>query len=103
MRRGGGASWKEAMLLARGVKACFAFIKRLGYTPYPPGKMRLDASPAWVVAAMLWFLSRIPSFRELLSTGEAAAVRANESPLIADRMRAMKPQVPAVGERRPPG
>ncbi len=69
-RRGGGASWGEAMALARGMHECFALIKGLGYRVYPRGKVRLGGCPAWVVAAMLWSLSRIRSFRELLATGK---------------------------------
>ena len=100
-RRGGGASWGEAMVLARGLHECFALIKGLGYPVYPRGKARLDGCPAWVVAAMLWLLSRVQSFRELLATGEnecralvdvmtAAAPRSNP-PVQVARIQAMKP------------
>ena len=68
MRRGGGASWKEAMVIARGAQASFTLIQRLGYRIYPSGKAFLHASPAWVLAGILWSMSRIPSFRELLAT-----------------------------------
>jgi 2-dehydropantoate 2-reductase len=70
-RRGGGASWGEAVVLAKGVRACFALIKALGHKVYPPSKSRLDRSPVWVIAAMIWFMSRIRSFRQLLASGEA--------------------------------
>ncbi len=69
VRRGGGASWSEAMVIARGVKESFTLVRRLGYRLYPAGKARLDASPAFVTGGMLWFVSRIPSFRNLLATG----------------------------------
>ncbi len=69
MRRDGGASWSEALVIAHGVKESFTLIRQLGYRLYPSGKARLDASPAWVTASMLWFMSRIPSFRQLLATG----------------------------------
>ena len=69
-RRVGGASWGEAMVLARGMHECFALIKGLGYRVYPRGKARLNGCPAWAVAAMLWTLSRVRSFRELLATGK---------------------------------
>ena len=68
-RRGGGASWGEALVLARGVQASFALIRLLGYDIYPQAKKRIDRSPIWAVAMMLWFMSRIRSFRELLATG----------------------------------
>jgi 2-dehydropantoate 2-reductase len=70
-RRGGGASWGEALVLARGVHASFALIKARGYAVYPQAKARIDRSPAWVMAAMLWGMSRIRSFRQLLASGEA--------------------------------
>ncbi len=69
VRRGGGASWSQSMVLARGVQESFTLIQRLGYRLYPSGKSLLNASPAWTVAGMLWTMSRIPSFRELLATG----------------------------------
>lgn len=69
VRRNGGASWSEAMVIARGVKESFTLIRRLGYRLYPANKVRLDASPAFATASILWFMSRIPSFRNLLATG----------------------------------
>ena len=69
MRRGGGASWGEAMMLASGVRESFGLIERLGFRLYPAGKAWLNAAPAWLVAGMLWSMSRIRSFRELLATG----------------------------------
>jgi 2-dehydropantoate 2-reductase len=36
---------------------------------YPASKARLAAAPVWVAAAMLWSVSRIKSFRELLAGG----------------------------------
>ncbi len=69
VRRGGGAPWNEAMVIARGLKESFTLVRRLGYRLYPSGKARLDASPAFVTASMLWFMSRVPSFRKLLATG----------------------------------
>ena len=69
VRRGGGASWGEALTIARGMREGFTLIQRLGYRLYPSGKARLHAAPAPVAASMLWFMSRISSFRELLATG----------------------------------
>ncbi len=37
MRRGGGASWGESMVLARGMQESFRLIQRLGYQLYPLG------------------------------------------------------------------
>ncbi len=100
-RRGGGASWGEALVLARGIRASFMLLKTLGYPVYPRGKRLIDTCPARGVAAMLWSLSRIRSFRELLATGEAecralvdamvaAAPPAAQAALVPD-IQAMKP------------
>jgi len=101
VRRGGGASWGEALVLARGMQESFTLIQRLGYRLYPSGKSRLNASPAWVVAVMLWVMSRIPSFRELLATGMGeccalvdvlvASARRVNPPVSVARIQAMKP------------
>ena len=101
-RRGGGASWGEAVVLARGVHAGFALIKSLGYAVYPQAKKRIDDSPIWVMAAMLWFMSRIRSFRELLATGGAecralvdtmvSAAPLASSPVRVSAIEAMKPR-----------
>ncbi len=69
-RRGKGAPWSDALRLSRGVHASFALIKSLGYPIYPSAKRRIDTSPAWVMAAVLWSLSRVRSFRSLLASGE---------------------------------
>jgi 2-dehydropantoate 2-reductase len=100
VRRGAGASWNEAMLVARGLRECFVLIRRLGYRVYPSGKARLAASPVSVVAAMLWCLSRVRSFRELLATGidecnalvdNLVALATLAEPLVSVRkIRAMK-------------
>lgn len=100
-RRGGGASWGEARAVARGLRESFTLIQRLGYELYPAGKVRLHASPSWLVAAMLWSMSRIPSFRKLLATGVneckalvealAAAAPQAEPPVSVARIQQMKP------------
>jgi 2-dehydropantoate 2-reductase len=101
VRRGGGASWGEAMVLARGVHECFALIRGLGFQVYPRGKAVLNLCPVPSVAALLWFMSRIKSFRELLATGAnecralvevmvEAAPRA-DPPINAARIQAMTP------------
>ena len=100
-RRGGGASWAEAVVLARGVQACFSLIKGLGYPIYPGAKKLIGRSPMPVLAAALWSMSRIASFREVLATGKdeceilvdavvAAAPRA-QPPADVARIRAMRP------------
>ena len=67
VRREGGASWAEAVTIARGMQESFTLIQRLGYRLYPSGKSLLHASPVWLPASILWFISRIRSFRELLA------------------------------------
>ena len=100
-RRGGGASWREAMVIARGAQESFTLIQRLGYRIYPSGKAFLHASPTWVLASILWSMSRIPSFRELLATGLnecralvdalVASASRNDQSISVDTIAAMKP------------
>lgn len=68
--RGGGASWPEAKLVARGVKESFALIKGLGYQVYPKSKARVAGLPTFVLTFMLWMFSRVKSMRELLASGK---------------------------------
>ena len=70
-RRGGGASWAEASTVARGIHAGYQLIRALGYRVYPSAHRSIEISPTWVLAAMLWSMSRVSSFRELLATGKA--------------------------------
>jgi 2-dehydropantoate 2-reductase len=101
MRRGGGASWEEALVVARGMRESYALIRGLGYSVYPAGKSWLTVSPCWLPAAMLWLLSRVRAFRELLAGGigecralidvmSGAAGQSNQTIIVA-RIRAMKP------------
>lgn len=69
MRRNKGASWRQAMLMARGVHECFSLIQGLGYRLYPSSKKWLAACPAGVLASVLWLLSKNVRFRELLAGG----------------------------------
>ena len=100
-RRRGGASWGEALVLARGVRASFRLLRALGYDIYPGTKKLIAGCPTTIVAATLWFMSRIRSFRELLATGKAeccalvdvmvtAAPSANPAVIVSD-IQAMKP------------
>ena len=101
VRRGGGASWGEARIIARALRESFALIQGLGYRLYPSGKSRLKASPVWLLAAMLWSISRVASFRDLLATGigecrglievMAAAAPAANPPVNIAVIEAMKP------------
>ena len=94
VRNGGGASWSQSMTLARGLKESFTLIQRLGYRLYPSGKVALGASPAWMVAGMLWAISRIPSFRDLLATG-VGECRALVDVLVAHASQAAPPKAVA--------
>ncbi len=100
-RRGGGASWGESMVLARGVHASFTLIKGLGYDIYPSAKKMIDGSPIPVLAATLWSMSKMAAFREVLATGKAecqvlvdvlvAAVPLSKRPVDVARIKALKP------------
>ena len=101
--RGGGATWREAVTVARGLRSGFAIIKALGYSLYPQSKSALASCPTPVLACMLWLASRVPSFRRLLSQGLlecraladaiAAAGNAAKPPMaaLAASVLAMKP------------
>ena len=99
MRRGGGASWAEAIRLARGVHAGFALISGLGHPLYPRAKSWLNNSPCWMIASMLWSMSRITSFRELLASGvnecrslvDVMVAAASEQHAVKAAIQAMKP------------
>jgi 2-dehydropantoate 2-reductase len=102
-QRGGGASWSESMVVAHGVHGAFAVIKGLGYRLYPSAKSILNSFPAFLLASMLWLISRNTTFRELLATGAnecralvdvmvAASVEAKSiDPKAATAILAMKP------------
>ena len=101
LRRGGGASWAEALVLGRGVQACFRLIEAQGEPVYPRAKRLLQRSSAVGVAAVLWSMSRIRSFRELLATGKVecsalldvmVASAQAEAPETAATIEAMRPQ-----------
>lgn len=91
-RRGSGASWTEAVAVARGVRGGFAIIKGLRFPLYPPAKAALNASPTVLVASMLWLVSRVASFRDLLATGlnECRAL----VDVLATAARDVKPPLP---------
>ena len=80
MRRGGGASWAESLVIAHGLRESLTMVQRMGYRLYPNGKALLHRSPAWLAASLLWSMSRIRSFRELLATG------ANECRALVDEI-----------------
>ena len=100
-RRGGGASWQEATVLARGVHTGFDLIKGLGYPIYPNSTKLIHGSPISVLAATLWSMSRVIGFREVLATGKAecqvlvdvlvAAAPLSDRRIDVSRIQAMKP------------
>jgi 2-dehydropantoate 2-reductase len=101
VKRGGGASWRQSLILARGVHASFKLIKALGYDLYPRTKRRIAGSPTAAIAAILWFVSRIRSFRELLATGKAEACALTDD-MVAAAQRAQRPvDVPAIQAMKP--
>ena len=101
MSRGGGASWGEAAILAKGVKECFALIRQQGHELYPATKARLNKAPIWMIAVILWFMSRIKSFRELLAGG-ANEARALVDVVVADARHAqLAVNVAAIEAMRP--
>ncbi|WDL98558.1 ketopantoate reductase family protein [Alicyclobacillus sp. ALC3] len=92
-RRGGGATWVEAMNGARGMHAGFTIVKRLKSRLYPRSKSVMASLPVFLIALLLWFVSRIAPMRELMATG------LNECRALADKMAVasdkMKPTLPS--------
>lgn len=80
-RRGGGATWAEAMIGARGMNAGFTIVKGLKHRLYPRSKSVLASLPIFVIAFILWFFSRITFMRELM-----AATGLNECRALSDKM-----------------
>jgi 2-dehydropantoate 2-reductase len=89
-RRGGGATWAEAKAVARGLHGGFAIVKGLGYRLYPSKKSMMYSVPNFLIAFLLWVLSRIPAMRENLATG------LNECRALIDTM------VAAAAKTKPP-
>jgi 2-dehydropantoate 2-reductase len=87
----------------------FTLIQQLGYRIYPSMKALMHAVPASLVAVLLWSLSRIRSFRELLATGvnecralvDVLAANAPEvlEPVAVRKILAMKPVLETVDRR----
>ena len=102
-RRGSGASWSEAATTARGVRAGYAIIRALGHAIYPKSKVTLAGLPTPALAAMLWAVSRVRSFRDLLATGvgecralaDTLADAAAGKPELSDAARAVLAMKPA--------
>ena len=63
-----------------GMHAVFAIMKGLKDRLYPRSKSVMASLPTFLIALMLWLVSRIASMRELMATG------LNECRLLADKM-----------------
>ena len=90
VRRGGGARrgrrrspWRAVFTQASGL------LKSLDNPFTPRGKALIDRVPASMLAAVLWSMSRIRTFRELLATGQA------ECEALVDAMIATAPHAGA--------
>ncbi len=101
MRRGGGASWRQAFVLARGVHAAFRLIEALGYPLHPGLKRIIRRSPAAALGAMLWAMSRVRSFRELLATGSAECDALVDAMLAAASRTGLSAPVAAIAATKP--
>ena len=107
VRRGGGATWQAATARARGLHAGFALVCALDRRPlYPGAKVWLQRSPIWLVAALLWSLTRITAFRELLALGANecralidALVKAAPSDFPADTLALLAAMRPSEDDR----
>ncbi|SGY14320.1 BQ5605_C010g06139 [Microbotryum silenes-dioicae] len=67
---GSGATWAQAKLVAKGTRASFRLVEIVHGRPiYPSGKKWFSFAPVWCMTGVLWGMSKIPSFRELLAMG----------------------------------
>ncbi len=101
VRHGTGASWREALVLARGIHASFRLIEALGGSIYPTSKKRIDRLPDPIIAGLLWFLSRVPSFRDLLATGEVECAALVDAMLAAAPLAGTSAQTSALAAMKP--
>lgn len=85
-QRGKGASWREARTVASGLRAGFNIITGLGYRLHP-SKTRLSQTPVAFLSVMLWSVSRVASFRNLLATGVQECVDLIETVVTAARSK----------------
>ena len=102
VKRGRGASWQQSLTLARGVHAGFELIKGLGHPIYPRGKRLIDRSPASMFAGVLWSMSRVRFFRELLATGKAECVALIHTMEAAAARSATSVKLSAINAMTPP-
>ena len=92
------------MVVACGLRRGFAIIKGLGYRLHPSAKSLLNASPIVLLAFILWFVSRIASFRALLATGvnECRVLIDMVVAAVADAQPALPAAMEAVIAMKPP-
>ena len=92
----GGASWADAMMVARGMHQGLWLTQQLGYPLYGRRKGTFYYSPTAVPAAVLWALTRMTETRGQLAEGEAEC-RAMCDAMIAQAAAAQPPiPVPAL-------
>jgi 2-dehydropantoate 2-reductase len=96
-----GATFSEAGVGARGLKAAFGIIKALGETPYPRNKAQMSGMPTPILAFILRFVSR-SHYRE--TVGNSAEETRGLIALLtaeAERRPELREQVDAVLALRP--
>ncbi len=99
LRRGQGASWAEATTVAKGLRGGLRIVKRLEGRLHPRSKATVLSSPTPVVATLLWLISRVPPFRELLATGLKEA-QALTDQVAAAGLKAEPPDTAAIAALR---
>jgi 2-dehydropantoate 2-reductase len=88
MRHKRGATWGEAKVGARGLRAGFSILRELGETPYPGSKNQISRAPLPVLTFILWAVSR-SGFRETLGQS-------------AEECQGLIDLLAAEGEQKPP-
>ncbi|KAH7099510.1 hypothetical protein BKA62DRAFT_709793 [Auriculariales sp. MPI-PUGE-AT-0066] len=94
-RRGAGATWGEAMTVARAAHASWTLTKSLGYSIYGTDKAVFASLPVAALAALLWVFSRT-SLRNRFATAKGEAFALVDGTVEAARQANMTSLVPVL-------
>lgn len=87
--RAGGISWREAGLHADAFAAGMRIVRETGSDVRPGGLVAALRTPRFVMAGLMWLMSRTKTLRDLGKLGEA------EPRMLADMMSAAAPRLAA--------
>jgi 2-dehydropantoate 2-reductase len=101
MRRKRGATWAEAKTGAQALRAGYSILRESGDTPYPGSKNQISRAPRFILALILWGVSR-SRFRETVgNSAEECRGLIDLMTAEGERKPALRPAVDAVLALRP--